>query len=554
MFLLAALAVLITVAAVVASGSRGALVGAFAGGLACLAAAVPARNLTRVGIVGVVVFLLVLISLEQLNISAESIDRFSESNQRGIEADGRFSHWPDGIRASGHYLPIGAGLGSYPFAYLPFQQTSGGGWAKNADNLWLEWWLEGGLPGAVLLLACLTLGGFALRRLMASNDPIDQALGTTGIFALVALGLSQLFDFGLTLGPNLALTLILAAGLAARAAAIVAPQPLAQDEKKNDQQPAGAKQPPVAVRLRRAARWRQFATGVRWAVPLFLAIALFAVVPSLANRAASEAETERVDHYLSSSSEISLAWLDEAAESLQQLSLREPTNERVWIKLGTIEIQRFRLKQALSMAAGSNRPLEQTYGETKLRELRAQVDWAAGTRYSPILPEAEQHLVAAAEAARQALRVCPLSDEARWQLVLLDFAVTDPARTGQRLSQLARLRSQTPQAQLEIAEAAITMGDWEIAERCWQQILQVSGTKFLRSVFEQIASSGHELPVERILPDKRDVKLAAVAWLLKNQRPGLELSPQLRAEAEAILKLPITPWEQTLRKRLEGSG
>lgn len=130
----------------------------------------------------------------------------------GSLRDGRLEHWPDGLAAAWQYFPGGAGLGTYRFAYLPYQRTSAGAWFVNADNMALEWLVEGGLWLLPLVLAGVICFAVSLTRLARIRKaPHLVALMACGWFVIGSQLVSQFFDFGILLPANY-LTLALLIG------------------------------------------------------------------------------------------------------------------------------------------------------------------------------------------------------------------------------------------------------------------------------------------------------------------------------------------------------
>ena len=62
---------------------------------------------------------------------------------------------------------------------------------NHVQNDWLEWWIETGLPGAVLLGAFLTWFALAVRRVCART----RALRRAGSIAIGAVTLHSLVDY-----------------------------------------------------------------------------------------------------------------------------------------------------------------------------------------------------------------------------------------------------------------------------------------------------------------------------------------------------------------------
>lgn len=156
--------------------------------------------------------------LDSLGMQARTADRISTLYEGEAFEDPRLSHWRDGLQAAKTYLPFGSGLGTYRFAYLPYQQFSDGRWFMNADGMPVEWLVEGGVLFLPLLLfgfiGCwIDLQPLAvnLAAPVASTTDgdglpaIHQASGRAVIaamyFVLPALMVTQCFDFGILQPP-----------------------------------------------------------------------------------------------------------------------------------------------------------------------------------------------------------------------------------------------------------------------------------------------------------------------------------------------------------------
>lgn len=126
--------------------------------------------------------------------------------------DPRLAHWQDSLNAAMSYFPGGAGLGSYRYAYLPYQSQSGGSWFLHADGMPFEWLLEGGiwLPALVAIaMVFLIRDLFRLARQAKANAAerprSSEALLMAMLFALPSMVVSQCFDYGI-LQPSLLIT------------------------------------------------------------------------------------------------------------------------------------------------------------------------------------------------------------------------------------------------------------------------------------------------------------------------------------------------------------
>ncbi|WP_179505606.1 MULTISPECIES: O-antigen ligase family protein [unclassified Sphingomonas] len=124
------------------------------------------------------------------------MNRFSNLN------DSRRDIWIDTIHALGQVWPAGGGVGSFPpiFNAAERLEVVRNTVAGRAHNDWMEWTLEAGLPGLIVLVAVLAIvGTMAWRRLgfelreKGTLHSRAQALFALGIMA--QLGVHALDDF-----------------------------------------------------------------------------------------------------------------------------------------------------------------------------------------------------------------------------------------------------------------------------------------------------------------------------------------------------------------------
>ena len=207
-----------------ACGSRGGLVGMLAGLLLAFGVVQSLHRGRGILPTLLAIGLMAAVLLIKFDLPATSLDRLNATPDQVMTEDGfqdgRWEHWKDGWRAAMAQPLLGWGLGAYRFAYLPYQQTSSGSWFVNADNLWLEWFVETGLLGVVIAMVLVVIVVRALGCLNASADPIDHGLATAGWFTLGSLAASQCFDFGLRIPANAILVAILASAIVARSSVI----------------------------------------------------------------------------------------------------------------------------------------------------------------------------------------------------------------------------------------------------------------------------------------------------------------------------------------------
>lgn len=325
--------------------------------------------------------------------------------------DGRLDHWPDGLAAAWNYFPGGAGLGTYRFAYLPYQQTSSGAWFVNADNMAVEWLVEGGvwlLPLALAAVACFAVSLTRLARIR--NAPHLTALAACGWFVIGSQLVSQFFDFGILLPSNyLTLALLVGGVLGA----------LSRDYSRSKRGSAANASGECRFGL---------------ALPVTFALAMLTVVSA-----------QRITHQHAADDHL-VREIFRAGQPLQldgaisERALRGSPNPMLHTALAThfIAEQAERGKQALKRVDP-----EQTVDHARLATLdarRAAYYLQAQPNGQPpemaLLPEQSLESVRAArQHALSALVLCPLSDAPRFHLLQTDFLSADSRQLSEQLLQ-----------------------------------------------------------------------------------------------------------------------
>jgi O-antigen ligase len=113
--------------------------------------------------------------------------------------EGRIVFVPDVIYTLNQYWPWGSGLGTFVPVFqanenLDLVQPL---WVNHAHNDLLEWLLETGLPGAILLAAALIALVWRMFRLMRSRVAADPAPALAGFTILLLLLVHSLVDYPL---------------------------------------------------------------------------------------------------------------------------------------------------------------------------------------------------------------------------------------------------------------------------------------------------------------------------------------------------------------------
>ena len=143
--------------------------------------------------------------------------RFGELSEPGGIST-RVAIWSDTLRSAGNYLFIGAGAGTFPYAfrrsafYLPRKTVD------HAHSDYLEWLLELGMLPTLLLTVALALTLWRVGRFVLSTEEVGRRMAAGGaLLGAGAILLHATVDFPLRIPGLAALTAVLlgcAAGLA----------------------------------------------------------------------------------------------------------------------------------------------------------------------------------------------------------------------------------------------------------------------------------------------------------------------------------------------------
>jgi tetratricopeptide (TPR) repeat protein len=191
------------VAALMISLCRGAAVSALA---AVIAASLIANSKNRSGgswIIAVVVLIASVACMIGFQLDDHAYSRLESIAEVDIEAElkgGRAYIWSVAWQAMQYYGWLGSGLGTFHFAYLPFQNPSSGGWFYHAESLYAQCAVEMGILGVGVLAMSVLILSMAVQRATPSERwqkafPAKLA----GSYLLISQGLHSLVDFAIIL-------------------------------------------------------------------------------------------------------------------------------------------------------------------------------------------------------------------------------------------------------------------------------------------------------------------------------------------------------------------
>ncbi len=126
------------------------------------------------------------------------LESLSEIDLENELREGRVYIWSIAWRAMSFYGWLGSGLGTFHFAYLPFQEPSSQGWYYHAESLYAQCGVELGYLGvSILLLAIVTLITGLQRQVAKENWGMAFPSKLAGTYLVVSQSLHSCVDFAI---------------------------------------------------------------------------------------------------------------------------------------------------------------------------------------------------------------------------------------------------------------------------------------------------------------------------------------------------------------------
>jgi len=156
------------------------------------------QNLRAWMVCSAIFIALVVAGLSRIGSVQRVLQRFSEVN------DGRFGYWADTVTAIRTVWPAGSGIGTFPVVFQTYERLEKVStlFTQRAHSDWLEWLLESGLAGVVVMIALgVLLAIFVTRawrsRADAGNAKIRRGEIVFGIGTITILALHSIDDYPL---------------------------------------------------------------------------------------------------------------------------------------------------------------------------------------------------------------------------------------------------------------------------------------------------------------------------------------------------------------------
>ena len=502
-------------------GSRGGLVAGTCASLLALGWMRQARGLKNVLVIAVALVFSILILMVPLNLDLTSLYRmefFADGGANALAQDGRLRHWQDGWQAAVAYLPLGSGLGTYGYAYLPFQNQSSAGWHVHADNLWLELFVEQGILGIVLTIALFAMVIGALQRLHSSSDAMDHGLRILGWYLLGAIGVSQFFDFGLIVPSNLFLVSILL--------------------------------PVVIIRSHLGSagdgKTIRFHTWSQTTACLVIAAVVGGLTYFSAKRLVVDSQVERLDLVVTNSLAVIKA-NPSRLEALDRQIMSHPryaASPRLQGASSSVKNRIAKLVEVRLMNPSSETELRTAYRLAgtlshrrsiypQLKQDVPPLDATAAESYLQRSKSNEKLLMIYHELlglATQTLKTQPLDLRARTQQLQLDFVHGDPERRLAAFHQIHRIHLQNPTTLYELGSYAAGIGEFGLARENWMESVRLRPS-FVDRLIQDVALHS-QLDLVDVLPDDRHVFRQVARKIVNDETPSLNLLIRSREEID----------------------
>lgn len=402
----------------------------------------------------------------------------------------RLPHWQDASRAVTDFWPFGTGLGTYRYAYLPYQTRLGEYWFYHAENQYLEALLEGGVAGLLLVLSTIALVFLAVLKLVGTRGPrASSAIGYAGLFALASQCLHSLVDFGLCIPANMLLFALICGAVSGASRAGTSPE--------------GPGPGTSGLRSRRMALIVSAALaccgvlGLREASAAARAYAAVRGVPSLISPRSLEARDT-----------------DEAVRRLTRAAARRPDDAELRVRLADLWIYRYRLGAYRAVSPGRTESLED--GEhwqltsVALLHQRANAYHRLGDfarlerlRRDPLI---RSNLEPAVEHLAAAKRACPILPRIDLHLAALSFIRDPGSPSGEKhLRNAVHLTPGDPDVLYAAGALARQASLDELAYECWRRSLEL-GWRYKDAIVADVRSRMKLAAIiDRVLPDSPEL-------------------------------------------------
>ena len=525
--------IVIIVSSIFVCGSRGGMLALFVGAFVSVLRSVGHKRQFTGLVATSLGFVLVGFLLGLVGMVSSVRDRMGQLFGDAAFDDSRLGHWYDSATAALQYLPMGSGMGTYRYAYLPFQSMGGMPWFVNADGMPFEWLLEGGLP----MLGIVCIGIVVCFMLLSNiafykNDAITAAVAASSWFAVPSLFISQSFDFGILMPANTMLAALVLGALAASAKSIRNETPRQERSSKNAlRRKRGSKDRAKPKPSRRL--WRHGLVATIW-IPCMLGSAFS--VHWQNEFARVDHVTRRTAHWtpeLVGATTECKAILDNAEALLEQY----PSNPDLLLATSRLNV----INSRSVVQDAVERPVTEQlfdsnwlYSSLEVRRYQYFLnrrDSESQEWNESLLPNQNpESFQRAHQLAQDALKLSPYNDQVRLQLIRLDFVDDQTDSTPKYVEQLHRLRKRSPYWLHQLGTLTSIYPGAETAIPIWRDELLLAPERLPR-VWQRVREMQSDVEISSIVPNDINAMLY-VAELMKPDDE--EREPLLERIAEML--------------------
>jgi O-antigen ligase len=195
---------IVIAAAMATSMSRGAVVSITAGVVVTAVSVAVLHRAWRLALALVALLCAALGATIYLNQGDDLEKRLATlTDVNALQYDGRVVNWSQGSAAAAHYLWTGSGLGTYRYAYTPYQVRPTRERFLTPQNAFLQTAVEAGVVGVALFVCGLVSALWtAIRLLRSKYDPTGAPFGVLGVLLLTTQSVHCCLDNGFYLFAN----------------------------------------------------------------------------------------------------------------------------------------------------------------------------------------------------------------------------------------------------------------------------------------------------------------------------------------------------------------
>lgn len=403
------------------------------------------------------------------------LERASTMNLATLSSNDRFEHWSDAAESVWDFPVTGAGLGSYGYVQLVNQDVDTPRWFQHAHNMLLEFAVETGIVGLVIMAIAVLAYAMLLRRLFQRRfeSTVFLTSFSVGLIAFLGLLIQSLFDFTL-LTPVVAWSHALVLGVVAttgnerrRGRSI---ETVDQSDLETTSKAEQAAEGPVTTSIPLKTRMRRvLGRPFVWSLA---AASLLLIAQSFIQR-------EIVDDRLLSNTRVPTFNLtpsnERIADANQQLQARidqGTSNGRIYLRKAQWDLAMYR-RQLIELAKAEGQELTwlNTTPESMFQIYHRMPDenrptalaqWKSG-------PQADEQITDCIQNLNESLRCNPLVPNIHLQLALL--TPLSGEELDRPLQNAKALSASNGQTQFQIGLIGHNIGDDELMIDQWQRSL-----------------------------------------------------------------------------------